>query len=220
MTSGSLSELTFASLLAYTPHGEREAAVRSKQTALKFKDNRVVDAGSRGWLPVASYFAIRLAEVLSTSPFPRWFEGACLVPMPRSAPLKSGALWPAAALAEAMLASGLGVAVCPVLERAVAVRKSAYCLPGERPAPGEHTASLRVVAALPMGVKRAVIIDDIVTRGASLLGAARRLRASVDAAEILGFAAVRRVDDAEFVAMMAPCTGLIREEAGRVIRRP
>jgi len=52
-------------------------------------------------------------------------EDAALVPMPKSAPLPAGALWPARLLAEALVSEGLGAFVLPLLERAVAVQRSA-----------------------------------------------------------------------------------------------
>lgn len=217
----SRSDLAFASLLAYSPHGAGESAVRSKETALDLKANRVVQTGARGWKPMMEYFALRLTEALPDTPFPSWFDGACLVPVPRSAPLQRGALWPAAVIAQQMVDHGVGDQMCPLLERAVAVPKSAYCEPGQRPGPDDHARSLKLVSSLPLGVTRIVLVDDVVTRGASLLGAAMCLDAALGPMDLAGFAAIRTIsNDDEFRAMLDPCTGHIRRRADRLVRRP
>lgn len=68
-----------------------------------------------------------------------------------------------------------------------------------------------------------VLIDDIVTRGATLLGAANRLHDVFPAARIRAFAAMRTSSDpSEFRALYEPCVGTItyREEQGDTMRRP
>ncbi|MDA4132801.1 MAG: phosphoribosyltransferase, partial [Thaumarchaeota archaeon] len=68
-----------------------------------------------------------------------------------------------------------------------------------------------------------LLVDDIVTRGATLLGAANRLAEAFPDARIRGFAAMRTVSNpSDFVDAYQPCTGTIRyrEMTGDSLRRP
>ena len=69
---------------------------------------------------------------------------AVLVPMPRSAPLAEGALWPASMLAKALLHQGLGYCVLPLVERTHGVKKSATAPSGKRPTAADHLKSFHV----------------------------------------------------------------------------
>lgn len=217
--SSSRTELPFAALLTYSPRGESVASRASQGVVLDLKADRVI-ATTRGTMAASKYLALRLAEELPQSPFPRWFEGAVLVPMPRSAPLKKGALWPAFQIASEMYQQGLGQSVVPCLERVVAVPKSAFSPSNERPGPLRHYESLATSGAPPLGTSRVVLVDDVVTRGASFAGAAMRILASHGQFEVAAFAAVRTMSAQEVEAILAPCVGVIRREADRVVRRP
>lgn len=68
-----------------------------------------------------------------------------------------------------------------------------------------------------------VLVDDIVTRGATLLGAANRLAEAFPLARIRGFAAMRTISDSsEFERLYHPVQGIIRyrEATGDTLRRP
>ena len=97
-------------------------------------------------------------------------EDAALAPMPRSTPYLDGALWPARKLAEAVVAERLGALVLPLLERAVAVQRSSTAAPGMRPKAVDHLKSFRVLPPVDLP-DQIVIVDDVVTSGAPMLGA-------------------------------------------------
>jgi len=186
-----------------------------------FKFNRKVTPKEGDAVTVAAYFAARLAEELPATPFAHWFDDAALVPVPRSAPLQRGALWPASQIASEMVARGLGAHVATCLLRTAAVPKSAFCAPGERPGPQRHHDSLATSGALPPGTRRVVLVDDVVTRGASIAGAAMRLRASFHHVEVAAFAAVRTLGlQPEIDAILAPCVGVIRWDGEHLLREP
>jgi hypothetical protein len=123
-----------------------------------------------------------------------------LVPAPGSAPLrKSGGaqLWPTKRLCDEMVANGFGTEVVPLLSRVEAVPKSAYCKPGEpRPGPQRHAETIAVSTKLIVSASRIVIVDDVLTRGATMLGCASRLTEVYPDIQIIGFALARTDRDA------------------------
>lgn len=78
-----------------------------------------------------------------------------------------------------------------------------------------------VSAFMPAG--REISIDDIMTRGATLMGAANRLNDAFPNAHIRAFAAMRTISNSdEFHEMYTPCVGVItyRSNQDDTIRRP
>lgn len=121
--------------------------------------------------------------------------GVVLVPVPRSAPRRGDALWPALELCGALRDVGFGGSVQRLVERVRAVPKSSL-IPraADRPSPAEHAASLRAVGLMPHAAS-VTLVDDVVTRGATLLGCAAVVRAACPGATVRAFAFLRNVDD-------------------------
>jgi adenine/guanine phosphoribosyltransferase-like PRPP-binding protein len=68
-----------------------------------------------------------------------------------------------------------------------------------------------------------LLVDDIITRGATLLGAASRLAEVFPGAEIRAFAVIRAISsENEFQHEYCPTVGkiLFRESQGDTLRRP
>lgn len=101
-----------------------------------------------------------------------------LVPVPTSAVSKPGTVWPALELAKAMLAAGLGSEVVQMLHRKQPMRKSAYAATRDRPTMAEHMESLAVHGSVS-GVARIVLVDDLVTKGTTLLSCAQALHGMI-----------------------------------------
>lgn len=80
--------------------------------------------------------------------------------------------------------------------------------------------TIAVGDVLAVGSRRIVLVDDVVTRGATLLGCASLLMSALPQIEVGAFAAVRTMSSAEIGAMLAPVTGLITYRAGRLHREP
>jgi adenine/guanine phosphoribosyltransferase-like PRPP-binding protein len=121
-----------------------------------------------------------------------------------------------------MLERGLGLVVAPWLRRVEAVPKSATSAPRDRPRARRHYDS---IVAEPQGAidppRRIVVVDDFVTRGATLLGACSRVAEVFPRADVRSFAAVRTMTDVEIVGMVDPVVGEIAPEAsGETRRRP
>ena len=139
-----------------------------------------------------------------------WFgSDAVLVPLPGSAPPVPGGLWVPERLCAELLKPGFGAVVEPVVQRVIAVPKSAYSAPGSRPTVQQNFDSLAVdMRLLPPGPL--VLVDDVITKGRTLLAVATRLEQAFPDRTIRAFAAIRYrgfVDDIE--NRIDPCDGRI-----------
>ncbi len=133
-------------------------------------------------------------------------------------------LWVPNSIATALVGRGIGREVVPCLRRVKPLRKAAFSDPWDRPTPTEQFDTIgvegRISEPLPNDI---VLVDDIVTRGHTLLGAANRMAEAIPQARIRAFAAMRTMSTpSDFVAMYDPCSGTIeyRDWADDTLRRP
>ena len=142
-----------------------------------------------------------------------------LVPMPRSSPSKQNTIWPSQILARALVEHGLGRDWQPLLQRHVAVKRSATAPVGERPGPEDHYESFRVMLGTspPDAI---TVVDDVVTRGATMLGAVSRLRDALGNVHVRGFAFVRTTSFEPVTANPVPVIATIRFTSGVPTRHP
>ena len=135
--------------------------------------------------------------------------------------MQPGTLWVPNRLATALVGCGLGKEVAQILKRVKAVPKSAWSTPEERPPPIEHYNSIEVQKLLtePSDI---LLIDDIITRGATLLGAASRLAEVFPHTNIRAFAVMRTITNAvEFSKVYYPVVGkILLRPTGDTLRRP
>ena len=213
-----LSELPFASHFAYSPRGTSELAAQSRRIRDLLKQNRRV---GRPALTAAELLARRLREAVDRGDYGAFFDpAAVLVPAPRSSRLLEGALWPALELAAALASVRLGARVLPCLERIQAVPKAAFAEPGQRPTATEHYETIACKPSVPPPAT-ILLVDDIVTKGATLLGSAWRLHETFPVARLTAFAAMRTLGlQPDIEALVAPCTGVIRRAGSDADRRP
>jgi hypothetical protein len=213
-----LSEVEYAAFLSYSPRGSSAAAQESRTWCRALKDESYV-----GQPPAAMsrFVARRLVARRLELPFNGWFgPGVMLVPVPKSSLMGRGDLWVPGLLATAFVEVGLAADVLPCLVRRHAVRKSATSPAGERASPMEHYESLRVDRTFPEP-KELLLVDDVVTRGATMLAAASRMREAYPTASIRAFAVIRTISNAdEFVGMLEPVTGHIRMRGENPFRDP
>lgn len=135
--------------------------------------------------------------------------------------MKPDTLWVPERIANALAKAGFGKQVASCLIRTKAVQKAALSSPSERLTAAQHYESMSVQGILSKP-DEILLIDDIVTRGATLLGAANRLADAFPQSHIRAFAAMRTISNQhEFENVYAPCIGTIDlYETGDTFRRP
>jgi hypothetical protein len=146
--------------------------------------------------PHRSYIQIaidKLVELMPGSGLEGFFESdAVLVPMPGSSHAKANSVTATRSIAKVMLGAGLGARVIPYLIRNGYVPKSAYAERGNRPDPITHFSTMGIVTPLhEPDPTKIILVDDVVTRGATAMGAAARLREKFPRATIKLFAIAR-----------------------------
>jgi hypothetical protein len=192
------SDLRFGALLVYSPSGTDDESIASRKVVRHIKNCR-------------PDYIDRVAQRTADAVDRRLFEGffgpdVILVPAPRSVPpdIKNPS-WPARAICEALVRHGLCADVELMLERYTSVPKSALLRKsGERPGPELHAATIRAPDQLRAQPRRVTIVDDVVTRGSTLLGCAWVLTKRFPASEVCAFAAVRTMSGSEVEAILDP----------------
>jgi predicted amidophosphoribosyltransferase len=209
-----IRRLCFASCYVYSPFGTGLVSRHSRllRSLLKEVDGHFIEL----------YAARVHQQAVDGSAALRGYFGDddILVPVPGSKPDSVYRAWGAAQLAEALVREGLGRAAWRGLTRTVSVPKSAYSLTGARPSIDRHYDSLSL-ASPPCQPHRIILIDDIVTKGRTLLAAAVRLHEAYPHAQIKAFALVRTMGLVSDVScLIEPCRGEIRFRCGDALRRP
>lgn len=226
-----MRELEYGSLLSYTPRPESDDTDKLKQMRMSkdlmsyLKSDRIVlvqGRASANPTPMSGYVAQLLQERLTNVPFSDYFrKDVVLVPVPRSSLTRSEGLWVPERIAKAILLNNLTRNIEKCLIRTAPVRKSAWSPPSERPSPLAHYESLAVQTRL-QELKEVVLVDDVVTRGSTLLGAANRLLDAFPEARIRAFAAMRTISNPhDFEGWFQPVKGkIVWRWEGDTIRRP
>ena len=211
------SKLAFASLLQYAPRVQAEPSVLSRDVTYKIKQDGYV-----GELRIIDYATLRLGQVIADHPFlGNYFNASVtLVPVPRSSPLKHGALWPPRRICESLKARGLATNVMQYLERKTPVQKSATAPVGQRPSPETHYESIEVNRPSLFLPHAITLVDDDITRGASFVGILPRLQESFPGIEIRCFALVRTMSGCEIQQILDPVEGNITYNGVELHRYP
>jgi len=167
-----LATVEFGSLLSYSPRGTSETAIKSKDIMRLLKtDGFVQDPPILMSELVVQTIERRIMEL----PFASFFHSKpILVPTPNSALARPDTLWVPDRLPKALVRRGLGQNVMQCLVRVKALPKAATSDAANRPKAAAHYDSMKVQKVLSEP-EEILLVDDIVTRGATLLGAANKL---------------------------------------------
>ena len=203
----------FASCYIYSPQGRCPVSDRSRLMLALLK---AVDPTY-----MVKYAGRVRKEASGISALNQFFHARdILVPIPGSAPLSRGVPWVAQHLASALVGEGLGLRAWAGIRRAWPVRKSSAAPAGARPSVARHYDSF-AVEPCDQAPDRIVLIDDVVTKGRTLLAAATRMHEAYPSADIRAFALVRTMGlVAEIERLIEPVRGEIRWRAGDAQRSP
>lgn len=210
------TELTVASLLIYPQRG-----TAASDKAREFIRYRIKQAQGQTIESTIS----RLREAVDAGEFGDFFGAPrTLVPVPGHAPQEDDTLWVPRQICQAMVAAGLGTETIPCVRRALLVdRQSTRTSAQDRLTPSQHVDSMTLEGSLMLG-NRVLLVDDVVTRGATLLAAASLLRAQNPQIDIAAFALARVGEAAleDIKQMLAPTVELVSCDAtgAAPIRRP
>ena len=207
-----LAYVTFASCYVYSPRAQGWLAEASRRLCDRVKSSDSL------WLPRYAGFVYRtsLNDPNLATLFP---PDAVLTPVPGSA-CSGGTPWAAFRLAVALSEVGFALQVWTGLRRRYAVTKSATAPSAARPTVHQHYHSFEVLPTAS-AIRRLVLIDDVITKGRTLLAAAARLRSELPFADIRGFALIRTQGLVRNIEHLAePCYGVVRWAGGDARREP
>jgi hypothetical protein len=213
-----LSTLEFGSYLSYSPRGDSEDEKRSKTTVENLKNDLYV---LNPPILMSNHIAALIRRNITRLPFAGLFSNnPILVPIPKSSLMTSETLWVPKRLANALIRNGLGKAAEDCLQRTVPLRKAATSRPSNRPTAAEHYDSIEVQTTLSHP-KEFLLIDDVITRGATMIGAANKLQDAFPGVSIKAFAAIRTISPPDvFTKINDPCKGEITLKVQGTFRRP
>lgn len=205
--------IAYASCYVYSPTGSGAVCEQSRLLRALLK------AGDAAFM---LKYALRVRKEASDSPPLAGFFAASdvLVPVPRSTAAAARRYSPAERLAAALVDQGLGSTAWSGLHRIHNVQKSATAAPGERPTVSLHYESFHIEPS-STPPETIILVDDVVTKGRTLLAAASRLHEAFPGTRIRAFALVRTMGLIPGVLrLLDPCRGEIRWEAGDARRSP
>lgn len=212
-----LSTIEFGSFLSYAPWGTLDIHLRSKTMRTKLKNDEPLS----NKMLMSDYIADEIRKNLKSLPFANYFNvNPILIPVPSSSLLKKDSLWVPQRIARALVRRSLGKDVAECVKLMKPIRKSSKSSPENRPKASEHYESVEVERILSKP-DEILLVDDIVTRGATLLGIANKLTDVFPNAHIRCFAAMRTISNpSEFVKINDPRTGTITLIGNETFRDP
>lgn len=208
-----LRNVEFCSSCIYSPRGTGFGSEASRRLCSRLK------TGDAEWLP--AYARVVRDQASRHEALYGLFSGdVTLVPVPGSAP-QSKRVWAAERLAAVLFGLGLGRRVWSGVQRSTAVRRSATAINADRPTVQQHFESLSISTHAPRATGRMVLIDDVITKGRTILAAAARLHEAFPGADIRAFALVRTMGLlADVAGPLGPCQGVVRWAGGDAWRDP
>ena len=188
----SLTELEFGSLLSYSPRGISEPERNAREVMLHIKYDKYF---GKPPILMSNFISDLLKKDIGNLPFSNFFDNEpILVPIPNSSLMQADTLWVPHRLATALHEKGFGMGVANMLHRKIPLPKAATSRPQDRPKAANHCQSLEIQETITLP-KHILLIDDVITRGATLLGAANKLNKAYPGVNIRAFAAMRVISE-------------------------
>ncbi len=143
-------------------------------------------------MPSLTKMARRVSQLYENGTFANFFgNDVVLIPVPGSTLRRdTSTSWVPEKICNVLHEEGWANSIMCNAQRVCAVPKSAYQEPGERPDAKKHYDSIAVSYELIPPTK-VLLVDDIVTKGNTMLGCATRVRETFPKAEIKAFAVIR-----------------------------
>lgn len=188
------SSIKYSSFYHYYPQQSDAKGLKYKDLVRFLKQDRVIRVGGE---PVSTvqFLVSELLKNFSSCDFLASYlsKTTALVPAVGSGPRKDqSSLWVPLRICEELHKGGVGAHVFPCLARETQVAKSSTAKAEERPKASEHYKSIKVVGrTLPLGVESLTIVDDVVTRGATMMGMYQALTEGFPGIPILCFSLIR-----------------------------
>ena len=210
-----ITKVDFGSLLTYTPRGNQTKHRESRTVMRNLKNDAVLQSGDL----TSSLIAQIIRNGLDGYPFSDYFnETTMLVPTPKSSMLQKDGLWVPQRITSALENKGLGINE-ECLIRNTPLPKSSKVSAQNRPKASQHYESMGVRESL-LHPREIVLVDDVITRGATALGAVNKIKEAFPNASIRVFAAMRTISNSDdFSDFFEPCTGKIELVGVNTFRR-
>lgn len=213
-----LSTIEFGSLLSYSPRGTSDFEKGSKTYMKALKDDEFI---SNPPILMSDFVAKLINEDIEILPFSYFFKtNPILVPIPNSSLIRPGTLWVPQRLANALIKQELGSAVVECIKRVKPLPKAATSLAADRPKAVQHYYSVEIQKTFS-SPKEILLVDDIITRGATILGIANKLSEVFPNSNIRAFAAMRTISPPTvFNSVSESCIGKITLRGEETYREP
>ncbi len=212
-----LSRIEYATFANYSPRGQSEDSVKSRNICGGIK---------RGRIELLDQVTQRLSNPNCQHLTPFIDGGSLLVPVPRSSPIPDNALWPAKVICERLRHANFGQDILPCIQRTTAIKKSSSSEGAAgRPTVQEQYDSL--VVNVPennlFGPEKITLVDDVLTLGRTSFACAWRIHEAFPNAEIRLFAIIRTKGfEPELTKFVDPEIGQItyNPSTGKTSRHP
>jgi hypothetical protein len=210
----SLDSIWCASWLVYATRATDEQAKRVKNVILQVKTDRRHESSG---VPIVRIVIERIVAQLDAEGRLVFAGRPMLVPVPGAGLTRPNSVWPARRICEELIRQGLGEDLLPVLNRVVAIPKSAGSV--ERPGLNQHVRSLAVQPGT-MPPSRLLVVDDVVTSGTTIMACAVKLAQVFPNVPIRGFALARVQSTGNPGQVLEPAVERVVRDSQRCKRIP